>query len=64
MYHYRYVGTHHTMVVLEEEQPKVRVEPQELVITDLELPKHLFTLEDPQVSQDTLKKETKKQKNK
>ena len=39
---YEYVGQHHTMVVLEKGQPKVRVEPNEVVETELALPKHLF----------------------
>ena len=41
---YEYVGQHHTMVVLEKGQPKVRVEPNEVVETELALPKHLFKL--------------------
>lgn len=45
---YQYVGQHHTMVVLEKEQPKVRVEPEEVVETQLQLPKSLFKLVDQQ----------------
>lgn len=43
---YKYVGQHHTMVVLENGQPKVRVEPEEVVETELQLPKSLFKLVD------------------
>lgn len=43
---YEYVGQHHTMVVLEKGQPKVRVEPEEVVETELQLPKSLFKLVD------------------
>lgn len=43
---YEYVGQHHTMVVLEKGQPKVRVEPEEVVETELQLPKTLFKLVD------------------
>ena len=43
---YEYVGQHHTMVVLEKGQPKVRVEPEEMVETELQLPKSLFKLVD------------------
>lgn len=43
---YEYVGQHHTMVVLEKGQPKVRVEPEEVVETQLQLPKSLFKLVD------------------
>ena len=43
---YQYVGQHHTMVVLEKGQPKVRVEPEEVVETELQLPKSLFKLVD------------------
>ena len=43
---YEYVGQHHTMVVLEKGQPKVRVEPNEVVETELALPKHLFLAEE------------------
>ena len=43
---YEYVGQHHTMVVLEKGQPKVRVEPEEVVETQLQLPKALFKLVD------------------
>nr|DAR77173.1 MAG TPA: hypothetical protein [Bacteriophage sp.] len=41
---YEYVGQHHTMVVLQKGQPKVRVEPNEVVETEVALPKHLFKL--------------------
>ena len=41
---YEYVGQYHTMVVLEKGQPKVRIEPNEVVETELALPKHLFKL--------------------
>ena len=41
---YEYGGQHHTMVVLEKGQTKVRVEPNEVVETELALPKHLFKL--------------------
>ena len=51
---YEYVGQHHTMVVLEKGQPKVRVEPEEVVETELQLPKSLFKLVDQ-------KEEAKKQ---
>ncbi|MDO4714321.1 MAG: hypothetical protein Q4B28_06900 [bacterium] len=43
---YEYVGQHHTMVALEKGQPKVRVEPEEVVETELQLPKSLFKLVD------------------
>ena len=43
---YQYVGQHHTMVVLEKGQPKVRVEPEEVVETELQLPKSLFKIVD------------------
>ena len=43
---YEYVGQHHTMVALEKGQPKVRVEPEEVVETELQLPKALFKLVD------------------
>ena len=43
---YQYVGQHHTMVVLEKGQPKERVEPEEMVETELQLPKSLFKLVD------------------
>lgn len=54
---YQYVGQHHTMVVLEKGQPKVKVEPNEVVETELALPKYLFVSTDEAKS---TKKETKK----
>ena len=45
---YEYVGQHHTMVALEKGQPKVRIEPEEVVETELQLPKSLFKLVDQQ----------------
>lgn len=59
---YEYVGQHHTMVVLEKGQPKVRVEPNEEVETDLKLPKHLFVLvEESKAKKAELKTPSKKE---
>ena len=53
---YQYGGQHHTMVVLEKGQPKVKVEPNEVIETEMDLPKQLF-----KTIEATLKAKTKKQ---
>lgn len=55
MTQYKYLGKHHTRVVLVPGQPKVRVEPKEIVETTLILPKKLFVL----VQEDKKSKENK-----
>ena len=57
---YEYVGQHHTMVVLEKGQPKVRVEPNEVVETELALPKHLFKLVNEEEDKKQAEAEAKK----
>lgn len=59
---YEYVGQHHTMVVLEKGQTKVRVEPNEVVETELALPKHLFKLVNEAEAKKKAEAEAKKKK--